>query len=173
MCDYIEADAVPKIKSVKLSKKSYICDGKKKTPSVIVKDSKGNTLEKNTDYTVSYQDGRKAVGTYTVKVIFKGKYSGSKNLEFSVILGQVKNIKTVKEGKNTVIKWDKVEGAKGYIVYVYDSVKKEYVKKATVSKPSYSFKNFKGTMKIKVRAYCTSDGKTVTGKISSAKKAVA
>ena len=173
MCDYSETETVPKIKSIKLSKTTYVYDGKKKTPSVTVKDTSGKTLKKDVDYTVKYSGTRKAVGTYTVKITFKGNYSGSKSLEFSIVLGQVKNLKTEKNGKNTVVKWDSVKGAKGYIVYKYDSSKKEYVKLSTVTKSSLILKNFKGTAKLKVRAYCVRDGKTITGKISSVKKVVA
>ncbi|MFW2551617.1 MBG domain-containing protein, partial [Klebsiella pneumoniae] len=54
--------------TVKLSKTSYTYTGKAVTPAVTVKDSAGNTLKKDTDYTVAYASGRKNAGTYTVKV---------------------------------------------------------------------------------------------------------
>ena len=71
-------------KTVKLSETSYTYNGKVKTPSVIVKDSKGNALKKDTDYTVKYSEGRKKAGKYTVTVSFKGKYSGTKKLSFTI-----------------------------------------------------------------------------------------
>lgn len=71
-------------KTVKLAKTSYAYDGKVKTPSVIVKDSKGNALKKDTDYTVTYAKGRKSAGKYSVTVKFKGKYSGTKKLSFTI-----------------------------------------------------------------------------------------
>lgn len=72
-------------KSFSLSTTSYTYNGKVKTPSVTVKDSKGNKLKKDTDYTVSYTtSGRKNIGTYKVKVTLKGNYSGSKTLSFTI-----------------------------------------------------------------------------------------
>ena len=71
-------------KTVKLAKTSYAYDGKVKTPSVIVKDSKGNALKKDTDYMVTYAKGRKSAGKYSVTVKFKGKYSGTKKLSFTI-----------------------------------------------------------------------------------------
>lgn len=71
-------------KTITLSTTSYTYDGKVKTPSVTVKDSKGKALVKNTDYTVSYANGRKYVGKYAVKITFKGKYSGTKTLYFTI-----------------------------------------------------------------------------------------
>jgi len=67
-----------------LSSSSYTYDGKVKTPGVTVKDEKGNVLKKNTHYTLSYSSGRKNVGQYSVKVTFKGNYSGSKTLNFTI-----------------------------------------------------------------------------------------
>lgn len=76
---------VYKISSVKLSATSYKYDGKVKTPSVTVKDSKGKALKKNTDYAVAYAAGRKTVGTYNVTITFKGNYSGKKTLSFKIV----------------------------------------------------------------------------------------
>ncbi|MCC8073611.1 MAG: leucine-rich repeat protein, partial [Clostridiales bacterium] len=79
-----ETTTIPKISTVSLSSTTYVCDGNVKTPSVTVKDSSGNSLKKDTDYTVTYASGRKDMGKYSVKVNFKGNYSGSKTLYFSI-----------------------------------------------------------------------------------------
>lgn len=71
-------------KSFKLSATAYTYNKKAKKPTVTVKDAAGKTLKKNTDYTVSYQSGRKNVGTYKVTVEMKGKYSGTKVLTFRI-----------------------------------------------------------------------------------------
>ncbi len=86
VCGYTasKTTTIKKIKSVKLSSTSYTYNGKVKTPSVVVKDSAGKTLKKNTDYTVKYSSGRKNVGKYTVTITFKGKYSGTKKLTFTI-----------------------------------------------------------------------------------------
>ena len=77
--------AIRYVKTVKLSATSYVYNGKVKTPSVTVKDSAGKTLVKGTDYTVTYQSGRKAAGTYKVVITLKGKYSGTKTLTFKIL----------------------------------------------------------------------------------------
>ena len=78
------AKTIYKVTSFKLSTTIYSYDGKVKTPSVVVKDSKGNTLKKGTDYTVTYASGRKKVGTYKVTIKMKGKYTGTKTLTFKI-----------------------------------------------------------------------------------------
>ena len=71
-------------KSFKLSATSYTYDKKAKKPGVTVKDAAGKTLKEGTDYTVSYQSGRKNVGTYKVTIKMTGKYSGTKTLTFKI-----------------------------------------------------------------------------------------
>ncbi|MGO5174620.1 Ig-like domain-containing protein [Ruminococcus sp. LCP21S3_E8] len=62
----------------------YSSDGKTQTPTVTVKDSKKKTLKNKTDYTVTYSRGRKNVGRYSVKVKFKGNYSGEKTFYYNI-----------------------------------------------------------------------------------------
>lgn len=68
----------------KLSTSSYTYDGKKKTPKVIIKNYRGENLIKDVDYTVTYPSGRTKIGTYKIKVKFKGNYSGTKTLSFKI-----------------------------------------------------------------------------------------
>lgn len=67
---------------ITLDKTSYIYDGTAKTPSVTVKLG-GKTLVFNTDYTVSYSNNIKA-GTAAAIVTGKGKYTGSKTVNFTI-----------------------------------------------------------------------------------------
>ena len=80
----LSTTVIPKASSIKLKATSLTYNGKVRTPKVIVKDRTGKTLVKNTDYTVSYAKGRKYVGKYAVKITFKGKYSGTKTLYFTI-----------------------------------------------------------------------------------------
>ena len=57
--------------TVTLAASDYAWDGKVKTPAMVVKD--GSTTLAASDYTVTYDPGRKNVGTYNVKVTLKGK----------------------------------------------------------------------------------------------------
>ena len=69
--------------TVTLSPSSYTYDGKAKTPSVTVKVG-SRTLAQGTDYTVSWPQGRAALGVYQVTVVGKGNYTGSKSSSFTV-----------------------------------------------------------------------------------------
>ena len=154
-----------KIKTVKLSASSFVYNGKAKTPTVTVKDSKGRTLKKNTDYTVKYSSGRKNIGTYTVTVTFKGNYSGQKSLKFKIVLGQVSGVAQMnKKGINFA--WNKVAGASGYEVYSYDAPTKRYVKLAATKKTQLGNSGAKGKMKIKIRAFKKVGSKTYYGSFS-------
>ena len=98
---------VTKASSIKLKATSLTYNGKVRTPKVIVKDRTGKTLVKNTDYTVSYAKGRKYVGKYAVKITFKGKYSGTKTLYFT-IKPKATSISSLKAGsKKFTVKWKK------------------------------------------------------------------
>ncbi len=86
-CGWVATGSAVTVKSpktIKLSATRYTYNGKVKTPTVTVKDSSGKVLKKNTDFTVTYPSGRKNVGTYKIKVTFKGKYSGTKYLTFKI-----------------------------------------------------------------------------------------
>ena len=171
-CGLDESDPIViyKIASVKLSATSYTYNGKVKTPSVTVKDSKGKTLVKNTDYTVSYASGRKYVGKYAVKVTFKGKYSGTKTLYFT-IKPKATSISSLTAGsKKFTVKWKKqTSQTTGYQVQIATNSKfTKGVKSYTVSKNktvSKKITKLKGKKKyyVRVRTYKTVkvNGKTV------------
>ena len=78
------SNVINKIATVAISKTTFTYNGKTQTPTVTVKDSKGKALKNNTDYTVTYSSGRKNVGRYTVKVKFKGDYSGEKTFYYNI-----------------------------------------------------------------------------------------
>ena len=70
--------------SFALSDTVYTYDGKVKTPSIIVKNSKGTILKEDIDYTVTYDSGRTNVGTYNVTATMMGNYSGTKTESFKI-----------------------------------------------------------------------------------------
>jgi len=71
------------IASVAFKKSTTTYDGTVKKPTVVVKDSRGKTVSTDS-YTVTYPSGMKNAGTYSVKVAFKGNYSGSKTLTYTI-----------------------------------------------------------------------------------------
>ncbi len=89
-CDYVHANISEA--SVTLSQLSYRYDGTAKTPSVTVKLGDA-TLVLDTDYTVSYSKN-KEVGTADVTVTGKGKYTGSKTVNFTIIPAEEDEEKT-------------------------------------------------------------------------------
>lgn len=92
--------------TVKLSKTTYVYDGKAKKPTVVIKDRKGKTIDAK-NYTVNYPTGCKNVGKYTVKITFKNDYKGSKNLNF-VINPTKTSIKSLTPmSKSFVVAWTK------------------------------------------------------------------
>ena len=148
-CDKrLSSKTIPYIKSTYLSASTYTYNGKIKTPSVKVKDAKGNTLEKNIDYTVSYAKGRKYVGKYKVKVTFKGDYRGTKTLYFK-INPKSTTISTLKPYKKSFKAYWKKQTTqiKGYQLRYSTSSKMKNNKTLTIN----GYKNTSKTVK-KLRA---------------------
>ena len=79
----VSSTTINKISSIALSTTSYTYDGKEKKPTVIVKDSAGKQIAAS-NYTVTYASGRKKVGKYNVKIVFKNNYAGTVNKTFTI-----------------------------------------------------------------------------------------
>jgi len=84
-----------------LSATKYIYNGKVRTPAVTVKNASGVNLVKNKDYTIKYSTGRKNVGKYKVTITFKGNYSGSKTLYFTIRPKSI-SIKSISAGNKSL-----------------------------------------------------------------------
>ena len=167
----LSTTVIPKASSIKLKATSLTYNGKVRTPKVIVKDRTGKTLVKNTDYTVSYAKGRKYVGKYAVKITFKGKYSGTKTLYFT-IKPKATSISSLKAGsKKFTVKWKKqATQTTGYQVQYSASSKFSKAKTVTVGKNttvSKKISKLSGKKKYYVRVQAVS-GKN-TGAYSAVK----
>ena len=157
----LSTTVIPKASSIKLKATSLTYNGKVRTPKVIVNDRTGKTLVKNTDYTVSYAKGRKYVGKYAVKITFKGKYSGTKTLYFT-IKPKATSISSLKAGsKKFTVKWKKqATQTTGYQVQYSASSKFSKAKTVTVGKNttvSKKISKLSGKKKyyVRVRTYKT------------------
>ena len=113
-------------------------NGSVRKPSVTVKDSKGKALVNGTDYSVTYASGRTRIGRYKVRITFKGKYKGTRNLYFTIVPAAVKSAKAASYGdRNVKFSWSKVTGATGYRVYYKKAKEKKYTFLASTTKTYY------------------------------------
>ena len=150
----LSTTVIPKASSIKLKATSLTYNGKVRTPKVIVKDRTGKILVKNTDYTVSYAKGRKYVGKYAVKITFKGKYSGTKTLYFT-IKPKATSISSLTAGsKKFTVKWKKqATQTTGYQVQVATNKKFKKNKKTVTIKKQKTTKTTVKKLKAKKKYY--------------------
>lgn len=168
-CGDSYSETVYELDSVKLSTSKCTYNGKKRTPTVTAKDSKGNKLKKDVDYTVKYESGRKLPGRYKITVSFKGKYNYTKEFDF-VIMPKTPTLKVITTKGKATLTYTDLTGVTGYQIY-YSTDGKTYKKLTTVSKEKYT-KTLKNGKKyyFKVRGYVKpSKGSTVYGSFSSVK----
>lgn len=162
VCGKVDSNtAIAKIKFVKLSKKKFTYNGKAQKPTVTVKDSNGKTLKQGTDYTVKYSSGCKNVGQYTVTVKFKGNYSGTKTLTFTIVPKGTSVSKLAAGKKQFSVKWKKqATQTSGYEIQYSTSSKMKNAKTVTIKKTgttSTTVKKLKSGKKyyVRVRTYKT------------------
>lgn len=140
---------IAKIKTVKLEKDRFNYTGKAITPAVVVKDRKGKTLRNGKDYSVSFLNNKNP-GKATAKVTFKGNYSGTKSLSFS-ILPKFNADLLNESGKKTFdmkLSWNKVSGAFSYKLSLYNG--KKLIKTVKTSKTEASFSKLPADTKVRL-----------------------
>lgn len=107
----------------------YNYTGSAIVPDACLKNAAGKTLIKDTDYTVSCKNNT-AIGTATITFTGKGKYTGSLSRMFEIktpTLANVTGMTATSVGTNSVtLQWNKVSGAQGYVVYLYDKAAKKW-----------------------------------------------
>ena len=151
---------------------TYAFTGKQIKPSVTVK--VGSTkLKKNKDYTVKYSNNKK-VGTATITVTGKGKYTGKLTKTFKINPAKQKIQKLTAKKKAFYIDYVQKDSATGYeIQYAKNSkfskaktvkVTKKKTDKKTISKLSGKKKYW-----VRVRSYTIVKGKKYTGAWSPVK----
>lgn len=150
-----------KAKTLSFLRDTYTYNGGRKTPTVVIKDSQGKTLVKDTDYTYTYETDRKSVGAHTIKVTFKGNYRGTKTMTYYVVPAATSKIEFEQDTDSLEIEWAKVKGADGYRVFVYKNGKEILAKRTT--KLEYEVDDLSPGTKyvVRVRAYMTIDGERI------------
>ncbi|MBR0447466.1 MAG: leucine-rich repeat protein, partial [Clostridia bacterium] len=152
-----------KASKISLSDTTHTYTGNVKKPSVVVKDSKGKTIS-SSNYTVTYASGRKNVGKYKVTVKFKGNYSGTKTLYFTISPAKTTQKTPVAAKKALTVKWTKKSTqVTGYqIQYSTSKSFKSYKTKTVSSYKTTSTKltglKAKTTYYVRVRTYKTVGG---------------
>lgn len=84
ICEKTKTSTIYKIKATKLSATTLTYNGKVRKPTVKVTNSQGKVIDSKY-YTVTYQAGRKKVGTYKVTVKFQGRYKGTATQTFKIV----------------------------------------------------------------------------------------
>ena len=161
-CGATVTSSIAKISTVSLSAVNYTYNGGVKTPSVTVKDSKGRKLSNGRDYTVTYPSGRKNVGRYSVKIRFKGNYSGTKTLTYNINPKGTSMSKVTAAKKGFKAKWKKQSTqTTGYqLQYSTSSKFKKGTKTVNISKNKTTSKSVgklyaKKKYYVRVRTYKT------------------
>ena len=166
-CGHTQTSAIPKISDIKLAKTSLDYNGKKQSIALTVQDRTGKQLRAGTDYDFTL-NGKKAdtvsakdVGKYTVKVTFKGNYSGSKDLSFTMLPKKtsLSKVSATKKGFKAAWKKQKAQVTGYELCY---STNKKFQKKATKIVTIKSYKTTSKTIKklkaktkyyVKIRTY--------------------
>ncbi len=155
---------ISRISTVKLSKTSYVYSGSAKTPSVTVTDKKGNKIS-SSNYTVKHSNNTK-VGKASVKVTFKGNYSGTVTKTFTIVPKSTTVSKATPKKKALAITWKKQSSqTTGYQVQIATNksftkgVKSYISSKNTTTSKTMTNLSAKKKYYIRVRTYKTVDGK--------------
>lgn len=154
-----DGDSKPELKNadVTISKSSYAYAGKKLTPVPKVK-LDGETLVPGDDYTVKYGTN-KYVGSGSVTVTGKGKYTGSKTIKFKIVPRNT-SISSLSKGYGYIkVKWRKQSTqTTGYKIRYSTKSSMSDAKTVTVSKNttiSRTIKNLKHKKRyyVQIRTY--------------------
>ena len=125
---------------------------------ILVVGSNGKAIS-SSNYTVSYESGRKYVGKYAVKITFKGNYSGSKTLYFTIKPKGTSLSKITAAKKGFKVYWKKQSiQTTGYQIQYSTSSKFSNAKTVTLTKNSYTSKSIsklsaKKKYYVRVRTY--------------------
>lgn len=149
------------IASIELKKTKYTYTGKYIEPEVIVKDADGNILEGC--YYLDYTSDLTKVGTHKITVYLDDYIaSGTKELSFDILPGKTSKITATQSESAVKLTWNKVKGATGYRVYLYNTKTKKYEKAGDTTSNTFTMKKLKSgtTYKFAVKPY-TKVGKKV------------
>lgn len=138
--------------NVRLEYASTTYNGKAKKPAVYVSGACNGA-----DYRLEYSNNKKP-GIATVKILFTSPDMGVITVNFEIKPAKATNLKvTAKTKSSLTLKWDKVVGAKKYIVYQAKS-DGTYKKLATVTSNKATLKNLKAKTSYKLCIVAVTSG---------------
>ena len=158
VCGATKTETIYKASKLSLSTTKYTYNGKDKKPSVKIYDSKGKKLVYGTHYTYKRPSSSKKVGKYTIKITFKGDYSGTKSLYYEINPASTKLSSVTVAKKSLKVKIKKqTSQTSGYEIQYSTSSKFKSAKTKTISnkKTSYTIKSLKAKKNyyVRVRTY--------------------
>lgn len=132
--------SISKAKISNIEKQIYT--GSSLTPSASITVN-GREIYVGTDCTVKYSNNKNP-GKATIKFTGEGNYSGSVSKTFIILpLATTKASMSKNSSSSVTLKWNKVTGASGYEIYVYDQSKAKYKKLTTSTKNTVTIKKLK------------------------------
>ena len=175
VCGMRKTTKIPRIETIRLSAKTFSFNGKRQTPKVIVTDQKGKILKKNTDYTLTYSEGRKRVGTYQIKIKFIGNYKGSKTLKYKILPGEATDLRASALVKSAELQWTAAPGATHYVVYYSQTKRKGYQKLGKTTKTKATMVQLKSgaTYYFRIRPITLRDDQQWNGALTKPVKVIA
>lgn len=151
-------------KTIKLTRTGFVYSGKVQKPGVVIRDAK-NKIISSSLYTLKYSAGCKNVGRYTVRVTFKGNYSGAVSLYYQILpKGTVISAATSRSGGFTV-RWKKqATQTSGYQIQYAENSSFRGARTITISKNSTTVRNILKLKKnkkyyVRIRTYRKEKGK--------------
>lgn len=181
--DYVSTGETSRIKNVSISYTSCTYNGSSKKPTVKVTNYDGKAVS-SSYYTVKYLDANgkeitapKKVGKYTVKVTFKGLYSGSKKLTYKINPKgtTISSVSAIKKGFK--VKWNKqTTEMSGYQIRYsrYSNMSNATTVNASKGSNSKTFSNKAKKTKyyVQIRTYKTVNGTKYYSSWSSKKSVI-
>ena len=164
-------------KTVKISRTSFVYNGRKQTPKITVVGADGKTIA-SSNYTLRYSVGCTKVGIYKVMIAFKGNYNGSITKTFTIVPKKTKLVSmTPKKGK-LIIKWARQTAqVTGYQIQYATKSNFAGAKTITVTKNTIMSKTLtkltsKKKYHVRIRTYKKVSGKNYVSEWSPMKMSV-
>ena len=121
---------ISQAKSMKISRLSFIYNGKSKKPGITIEDNQGKMLNEGVDYTIIYPENAKEPEIYKVTVQFRGNYSGTMSGNFTLRPQNVSISKLMPKKSGFSVKWKKQkQKLSGYEISY--STSRKFTKKTT------------------------------------------